>query len=615
MNIGRILACLWRRHWVEVVAFWVISSLVSWLATRSGVSESSASGVWLGVPSEGFVWLEVTVVVWLTGRVALSQQGFGTFGGWQTRPLRGWVLWTAEALFLLLVFLPALAIRLRCAVELVAPTPEGWVRLWNGNWKGMFWYHGVLFIVLKLVGCLRNLLPRVPREQVSWFLLLVAVLAALSLHRSVLRGTMELGMGSGSSGGRGSLIIVPEDLERMDRGRWLVDGYISNVATVSSANPSVARVPLREGAALTGEGFRLRVMDVRWLGEELVVRVEIVRLEQMMDWGEMPSALTVRYGNGYFGAPNWLEERESTAVLPFVPSVRYSRTARLHSPLVLPENEAGREELMDGAELFVAVGWPGVPGPDVHGLPLPEADPDPMAHRVRKMMDPKRTAFRGDIPYDKAKRELFEVIRQNGVEAVLDNGPWDPQIWKELVRPYLVRFADEGHQPRMLEMLEVNPMIAEVFLEKGWKDEAMPWLRRHLKDGRKLEQEGLLALIGLWEEDMGPMLETQFHQLEGSFGTLPEAMRMHPGVDWERVKREGWKRVKFGYSRHHVRVKWGAELGDKEALRQLLVKAMTGHEGEREILREWFGGEGATERLYEGWDVVAFRDGRWVLGE
>ena len=72
-------------------------------------------------------------------------------------------------------------------------------------------------------------------------------------------------------------------------------------------------------------------------------------------------------------------------------------------------------------------------------------------------------------------------------------------------------------------------------------------------------------------------------------------------------------RVKFHYDPHHLRVKWGAELGAKEGLRRFLVQALRGNEWEREILNEWFGSDDATERLEAHWEQVAFEDGRWIL--
>jgi hypothetical protein len=163
----------------------------------------------------------------------------------------------------------------------------------------------------------------------------------------------------------------------------------------------------------------------------------------------------------------------------------------------------------------------------------------------------------------------------------------------------------------MLERLETDPQIGGALVARGWVDEALPALRRHLAQGRKLDRHTLPALVALGEPEMGPALESQFLRLDDPTDELVAAMRDHPGVDWNRLRREAWRRAKFGHADHHLFVKWGAELGDREALRRLLVKALDGHSWERGILGEWFGGDRTPEQLAGQWERLAFVNGGW----
>jgi len=80
------------------------------------------------------------------------------------------------------------------------------------------------------------------------------------------------------------------------------------------------------------------------------------------------------------------------------------------------------------------------------------------------------------------------------------------------------------------------------------------------------------------------------------------------------VRGEAWRRMASGFGSHHVWVQWGAEMGEKEALRRLLVEASGGKKWEREILERWFGHEeDVVARLRRDWERVKFRKGKWEI--
>ena len=203
---------------------------------------------------------------------------------------------------------------------------------------------------------------------------------------------------------------------------------------------------------------------------------------------------------------------------------------------------------------------------------------------------------------------------REALEDVLAAEPWSKASWEKVVRPYLVEVSEEGDLPRLLDLLDLNPWMADLFLEKGWSKEAEPVLRKHLADGKTLTKRTVIYLAALDEEELGDDLVNQLLRMSGDFDAVAEAVKGHPGVVWGEVRSEAWKRMVTGFGSHHVWAQWGVEMGEKEALRRFLVEAIRGRDWEREKLEEWFGkNEDVVGMLRRNWERVVFREGKWVV--
>ncbi|MDB2673345.1 hypothetical protein N9Y81_00175 [Akkermansiaceae bacterium] len=235
--------------------------------------------------------------------------------------------------------------------------------------------------------------------------------------------------------------------------------------------------------------------------------------------------------------------------------------------------------------------------------------------------DERPENFDGGLREKLASEEFGDEVKmrlnQRGREAmgdVLAAEPWSGESWEKVVMPYLVKFAEESDLSRLLELLELNPWMADLFLEKGWAEEAEPIVREHLEDGKTLTKRAVIYLAELGEEELGDDLVNQLLRMSGDFDAVAEAVKGHPGVVWDEVRQEAWRRMATGFGSHHVWMQWGAEMGEKEALRRFLVEAIRGKKWEREMLEEWFGkDEDVVEMLRKKWERVVFRDGKWLV--
>jgi hypothetical protein len=201
------------------------------------------------------------------------------------------------------------------------------------------------------------------------------------------------------------------------------------------------------------------------------------------------------------------------------------------------------------------------------------------------------------------------------MEEVLAAEPWSEQGWELVVKPYLLKFAGETEKATLLKLLKRNPWMANFFLEKGWREEAEPILREHLQAGKTLPKKTVTYLAGLREPGMGEALVNQLLRMRGDFDDVARTVRNHPGVNWDEVRREAWRRMATGFGSHHVWRQWGVEIGEKEALRQFLAEAESGKEWERTMLEKWFETEGdVVEQLRKNWHRLVFRNGKWSQG-
>lgn len=588
MKIGILMKILWRRHW------WELCVLVLFSLTLSGLVLLQKGDQFL----RGLVWLEAGSLVWLVARVSLTQSGFGTFGGWKSRPAgRGRYL-VSEGLFFGIPLGVLAAARLFVGGELLNPNAEGWGELLS---KGRIWLFWLLLMIgfCKLVGLgweLRDS-PR-SRQKMAWGMILVAVTCVLGVVNSWGGKMLQK-----SFLNHPGVMMSPLALDGVEDWQWLRAGGYS---FVNVGDVEVGKMALREGASLETHGLRVVISKVEVRGERVLVTWCGSRLAGFED--EIPtwSGVMISYGGRYFGVPDTNYFKERWVKVPLLNLRRVEYSAAVLSPLALPENQLSEEELLENAEFWVSFGEP---EQRKGGNGLRREEPENEEERLRWSL----AGNQRKVDVKKVRGELDKRGKE-AIDEVLAAEPWSEAGWEKVVMPYLLQFAKEEDLPRLLELLDLNPWMADLFLEKGWSEEAEAILRKHLSDGKTLTKQSVIFLAGLGEEEMGDDLVNQMLRMGGDFDAVAQALMKHPGVNWDEVRREAWRRMATGFGGHHVWVQWGVEMGEKEALRRMLVEASQGKKWEREMLELWFGKEGdVVEKLRKYWEEVEFREGKWMM--
>jgi hypothetical protein len=570
-----------------VILFLLVSMSLSGL-----VATGTGANWWRGLG-----WVEVVLGVWLVVRVSLTQLGFGTFGGWKARPVSRWGFYVSEGLFVLVSFLLASGARVVATVAIVRPDEAGWVIVWE-NWFTTFAWLGAFFGVSKVIGMGWERSEARARPRLAEGVALALVVGGVMLS--------EVNSGGRSWGGNGLSYfpsLDPRGLEGVEDWEWLrSDYYVGHQLEAAGA----VQLGLHEGSVVERDGVKITLEEVKREGDCLVVEVEFLKVADFYrDSGkELQPSLMVEYGNGYFG-DRWQGDRRGSRIrLPLLRINRLKLTAKIFSPMVLPENEDSWDEVMEGAKLWV-------------GFVNPDESDEGVRNAGGELSELKGQLARTGVAGGGGAKVVSRMVEERGAEVmdeVLAAAPWSEGDWNGVVERYLLKFAREEDAPKLLGMLERNPWMGDFFMKKGWGELAEAGLREHLEEGKSLGPLSVIYLAELGEEEMGEALGNQLLRMSGGIDVVAAAVKGHPGVSWDEVQREAWRRVATGFGSYHVWVQWGAETGEKEALRRLLVEASAGKKWEREILEGWFGKDGdVVERLRGRWEAVRFEEGRWMF--
>jgi hypothetical protein len=273
------------------------------------------------------------------------------------------------------------------------------------------------------------------------------------------------------------------------------------------------------------------------------------------------------------------------------------------SPAALPENSLDWESLVSGAELLVYVkaegGTPVGPEPEKPKRSMSIGDEEHTIEMPRWSSDPEQAEFDrfAEAAVDQSNLRgagWAQWLMKTGarvVPAVLGRQPYSDDAWRDVVRPFLARHAGEEHKATMLELLELDPRMGDGFLDKGWNDDALPVCRRQLLEGRLPPARCVLALAKLKDPKLAAALQREFPRVEGKIPEISEALKSHPGVEWEEAVAEGWRRRKYGVGfREGERyfANWAAQLGDGSALDRLAMEAARGKKWQQERLDKLF---------------------------
>ena len=547
-----IIRCFFRylrRLGWEVGLFW-LALLASACAEATGAMPRIALG--LGR-------LEITVLAWLIVRVVLAEDGFRVNGGWRSRPVKGWHLLAAQALMLGVAVLLPLMVRALLLVRGLHPDAEGWQCLWRETWLPQLAL-GAGFVVA--VGLFGRWVLR-PQEgagrTVAW-----------SGAAIVLLGSVWL------------ICRVPQDdSERKDRGSWEpnrllpdIRRQLSTVATdflgpwpqpavVSEQEPKarlLLRVPLRGTVRLTNGRVLAAEAVVRGARVEVRLRLRLgdrALLDQLMErTGAFPLPFAtipvLRFADGSHAL--WLKQFRLHDVqrVPLMGGEEFGFSGSFVSPLSQPGFEGKADDLLAGAELLVF----GADGPvrplREDGRAESRRDPEHFdAPPLAAGASPEELKSRAHLLSNAACMQASVANQMAALPAValpyvLECGPWRDVSWRNWIFPYVMRVATEADLPLLLERLPSEPKLGAVMVDKGWAKQAMPLLRKLLKDRVPLEPACIRALAEEQDPALAADLGAVAQQLPwGALEDLEPVLRVQPGFDWRGFALKRWKTLKY----------------------------------------------------------------------
>ena len=378
-------------------------------------------------------------------------------------------------------------------------------------------------------------------------------------------------------------------------GRLIPSSFSENGADTNipfGAKVPLLRLPLRAGATAYFAGCRATITECAASGLRCLLSLEITTPSSALrPWvrangpnGKTGVELYIRYADGTWAPQVDHGTYSMNSSLPGFAAEKYSLGGSFSSPLILPENNKTWEQLQEGSELVVCVPalhgtaervraeWPAAPSHRRTWNPDAPAPPStPAAERVQRAVDYLRN--HGSSGEQVAWKEL-EAAGAEAVAHVLKHN-WGDYWMKDIVSPFLVKFAAAEHLPELLASLENDPRLADAIIDKGWITQAMPVLRRHLANGLPLTVKSLIVLATLRDVSLAPAMFSAAERTWQPGDTLAAALRNHPGIDWPLLAAAGWRRQNphfTGYEEFPRLNPWAqaaAATGHREAWREI----------------------------------------------
>lgn len=617
------------RHYVsrfgrEVLVYWGVAAGSGYV-----VATGAAPSVCLALGR-----VEVVATVWITVRILLAEEGLGTSGGWRVRPVPRWAPSAARVVLL--------------AAAMLVP--------WLCK-AGLLWH----YLALDLAGW-HHLAGRVWLPQaVIWLAFAVAVaLVARWIRRREGSAGSVVWSGFAIALVVGTLLVCArkpgknqnyEEKKRFADPESLVQGIRHALPTAkdflgfTDGNSETAprakvllRVPLGVPQALGNLRLVKAAVSLRGVRTEVVVHLVGINGKLWEDLTHAP--VLVRYADGTYAAcrQNHRARDAGASARPVVESFRFRGS--FLSPLCLPEFERRGASLPEAVELLFFGEDREMPAlsvpPEIRyrqpysndkPIPLPPTltpdHPDPLAAEVNRLIDLSNLTWNfrrvSVFPDDLAGR--IAKLPPESVPWVLRRLPWTDSAWRELVHPVLLKHAERKDLPMVLDLLEFDPRLGVLCVEKGWTREALPLLKRFVRDRLPMDAACVKLVAEAKDVELADDLAVVALRLGGKVGAVEDALREHPGFDWAAFVKRGWWQVKYGgfqndngYTEFR---KWAVREGDHSALRSLVSGTVTNDEDRIGTLRALVAAEpeNIISYLRENMDRMTFDPviGKWRL--
>ena len=539
----------------EVAGFWLISGVNSVLLARhAGVGIISA-----------FAVLEIIALTWITVRLVLAEDGFKTSGGWGTRPFpKGLRTGLPLSMAFLVVLVPAV---LRAFVyQRMFADASVWTA-WNGSsWLRQLWIWLVFCALpIKLFGTL--ILRGIDgRGRIAAWTTLAVVLLPVTASLGTYFG--KRGGHYGNTGGGAPRLLAQGIQQHLNDATDFIGTW--NGPTEHAEVPAarlLARISLDSNESPPGIAVIASSASLR--GSRVLVRVRAY-LQDRFKIPNLEDAIAVLgYADGTYATCEQDYTSDPGSPLPFFPASEWRFSGDFVSPLSLPEFEGAPQELTRGLELL-----------------LFEPDWDKRQLKV----DPWRRANRGGDP------EVFR-FSPTTMEELFTQVPWPDDVWDKTARPFLLERAVEGDVPVLLEKLEMDNRLISVFTGKGWRNEAIPVLRKLLKERIPMGIDSIEELVRERDPSLGEDLKAVALHHTWGLERLEELLHSQPGFDWRGFVLEAWKRQKYSnnwlepWGEFWIVALWAAREGDFAAFRLTAERAALGKSWELKQLPELVAGE------------------------
>lgn len=604
-----------RLRW-EIAGWWLLSGSLSLLV----LTGRELKGL------HGLALAEIVVALWMTLRLALIDDAFGTLAGRHWRPLRGREILAARLLLIVVVGLPPLLLRFIAWQRWAMPDAGMWrdYLLWVLSPSVFLLFAGAS---IQLVSTLARWTMKRGRKTAT---VVIAVLAGWFLLRSGLRSMGSVRMGYDGVPGaktlswheavRGVRALLPEDALLL--GSWASQGIGESYLPMRE----LARIPLREGRVVIEPGVEAVIKEPELDGPELKFHVRLRCRDRETSLKYQKTNCIVRYRNGAYADLNGGGRGESLiSPVMLLPLRDLVIEGTVITPGIVFWRDAGKGAGTENADLILYT--------RDEGAPAVAIKPDPCYRDVRKgdpLMLPAIFRKHGSRSSLDGEFDMYTVVPDEPGTSAEDRirgclllagsyGEWDPRIldsamalgraaippllarpvwsdtaWENIVRPVLMAHVIPDDRAALLERLETEPRLSAVFLAKGWSADAMPVLRAKAADGLPLDVDSLKILAASKEESLAGDLKRCALVSPLAADELDALLRDFPGFDWQGYASESWRLQRFRpLPMETIRqsAARAAGEGDASAFRHIAEQAVQEERGYEELLRQLVAGQ------------------------
>lgn len=626
----RMLQHYGSRFGREVLMYWGIAA---------GAGYAVAAGVMPPSVCLALHRIEVVAVVWITVRILLAEEGLGITGGWRARPVPRWAPGVARVILLAVVMLVPWFCKAGFLWYFLTPDPTGWRCVARQIWlpQTLTWLAFAAAVTLVALWLRKREGAAGPLLQIGFALvLMVGTIMVCGRKQTENQNYAEYNLYGGPRllvQGIRQALPTAKDFLGFAEGGCLPDRTAPRAKLL-------LRVPLNGPQALGN--VRLVNASTSLRGVRMEVAVHLIGIDGKL-WENLKfAAVLVRYADGTYAACRQNHRARETGPMAKPVVVNFRFKGSFVSPLCLPEFDKRVTGLPEAQELLFFGGDDDAPplkvppefgyqrpysNSNAKDIPLPQTqtpeNPDPLAAEVYQLIDLLNLTwdFRrvSLVPDDLEKR--IENLPAEAVPWVLRRFPWSDEAWRMLVHPVLLKHAERDDLPMVLEKLEFDPRLGVLCVEKGWTSEALPLLKRYVRDRLPMDVACVKVVAEAKDPDLADDLAVVALGIGEKIGAVESALREFPGFDWAAFVKRGWWQVKYrgfkpscGYAEFRM---WAAREGDHSALLSLVTGPAVAKEDRVSALRAMVAGEQEDLIAYlkQNIDRITFDSAtrKWVL--